>query len=449
MLQQTKQHEFMNCERRVWTHTDTLAIAGVVGGALFVRLAFVLTVHPAPVSDFGWYYAKALDIVHGLGYTSHGYPTAYWPPGWPYFLAGVVWLFGPSLQAAEIVQAVLNACTAGVVFLIGRAIAGTAQGLAGGIAYALLPSAVEWSATLASEPIYTLLWALATYIWLSQPTSKTIWYVLSGLLLGAAALVRPSALLFWIILLVYLLTLGKERRRPARIVSSVGVTAICTLLVVTPLIVRNYHVFHTLVVVSNNGGVSLYQGNNPRAGGGYAELSDPLIAKLISDPRTEVQGDKLAAQMAMQYIKSHPLHEVWLAVRRVYRLYASDDLAIRFTFRSHHFREVHSPPPSDRIATAALAINTAVYYGLMVFAIAGIALSIARARRDSTNPRWRLVLGMILYNTAIFATIFGLDRYRYPTMPYFAAFAGIGLVAMLAYIQERLQARVQLVAKPE
>jgi len=406
---------------------DAAALLGVSAGAFALRLAFVLYLQPRPVSDAGWYYARAVGIVNGLGYTLHGYPTAYWPPGWPYFLAAVVKLFGPSVLAAEIVQAVLNTLTVAIVFLIGRHVFGRACGIAAAAAYALLPSAVEWNAVLMSEPLYTLLWALCTYIWLVRPTRSVAWFALSGVLLGAAALVRPSALFFWLILLAYLLTIPDERKHFGRIAAAVLVTALCTAVVVAPVILRDYRVYHTLVIISNNGGVSLYQANNPLATGGLSEYNDPQVDKLIADPRTEAAGDQLASKRALHYMRTHPLQELWLALRKVKALYATDDFVIRFSFRADHYQEPISPPASDRLATAVLRLNTVVYYAFMFFAIIGIALCFAARRSYALGPGWRLLLAEILYNTAIFAVIGGLDRYRYPTMPFFAVFAGLGI----------------------
>jgi 4-amino-4-deoxy-L-arabinose transferase-like glycosyltransferase len=413
----------------------------VVIAALLIRFAFVVPVRPLPVSDFGWYFDRAKDIANGLGYTLHGHPTALWPPGWPYVLSGVVKVFGPSVLAGEITQAILNALTAGFAFLIARTLFGWASGVAAGIAYAVLPSAVEWSATLASEPLYTLLWTMSTYIWVSRSPHRIGSFALSGLLLGAAALVRPSALLFWAVLLAYVLVVRRERRNLRAWLPAVGAAAVCTVIVVMPTIIRNYHAFGTLVIVSNNGGVSLYQGNNAQSGGGYTPQTNPAIEKLMDNPRTEAIGDRLASRLAIDYMKAHPGRELILAIRKVKSLYEGDGDAIRFTLRSRHFREPISPPSSDRGAVALLAVNNTLYYVVMAFALVGIGLSFVRRSKSPGSSRWGLVLALVLYNTAIFAVIGGLDRYRYPTMPYFCVFAGYAVAATLASVRARTRAR--------
>lgn len=418
-----------------WLSGNTGLFALVTLGAFALRLTFVIPVRPLPVSDFGWYFDRAIALSHGLGYTLHGLPTALWPPGWPYFLAGLMSVFGPSILAAEIVQSILGALTAGIVFLIGRALFGRASGLLAGIAYAVLPSAIEWCAVLASEPLYTLLWALSTYIWISVPPRRLGWFALSGVLLGAAALVRPSALLYWIVPAVYVLLVRSERQRIGAWASALGLTVACMILVVTPMIVRNYRAFGTLVVISNNGGVSLYEGNNPQSSGTDSILYDPRIQKLLENPRTEAVADRLASALAVQYITSHPKRELRLVLRRIKVLYAGDDQVIRFALRSRHYQEAQSPPPGDRLASALVRVNNAFYYTVMVCALLGLAFCIRHLRSGQADMRWVILLGMILYNTLIFGIFTSVERYRFPVMPYFCVFAGFGLAAAWSLAQ--------------
>lgn len=422
---------------------DVFAFAGIFVAALAARLAFVLPVRPVPVSDFGWYLDRAIGLVHGLGYTLNGHPTALWPPGWPYVLAGIVGLFGPSVLAIEIFQAILNALLAVLAFLIAREVFGRSAGIAAGCAYAILPSAVEWNATLASEPLYALLCALGIYIWIKCAPRQLGWFALSGVVLGAAALVRPSALLYWIVLLAYVLAVRSERAQLRVWAGAVAATVLCTVIVISPMIVRNYYAFGTFVLISNNGGVSLYEGNNPSAGGSESVLRNREIERLLLDPRTEPQGDKLASKLAITYMLAHPAHELVLALKKVKALYVSDDSMIRFTLRSRHFREPVSPPPSDRLASALVVVNTVAYYALMLFALYGVILCFVK-RGVARTPRWGILLGLILYNTAVFAVITGVERYRYPMMPYFSVFAGLGLIAAWSFVR----ARTGVPAKP-
>src|SRR5262249_60480337 len=88
---------------------------------------------------------------------------------------------------------------------------------------------------------------------------ESLTYVGAGLLLGAAALTRPFALLavpfFALVLLAHL----RWRGLLAGVV--LGLT---TAAVVVPWTYRNYHVHHRFVPVATNGGSTFYGGNNDR-----------------------------------------------------------------------------------------------------------------------------------------------------------------------------------------
>ncbi len=75
---------------------------------------------------------------------------------------------------------------------------------------------------------------------------------------------RPNVLLFAPVVLIWIVVIGHRRR--GRILSGAVFTAGC-LIAVLPVTIRNYVVGDDLVLISSQGGVNLYIGNNPRADG--------------------------------------------------------------------------------------------------------------------------------------------------------------------------------------
>lgn len=409
-------------EDRALTAVDRRGLVAVTVFALLVRIAFVSIVRPAPISDFHWYYEHALQIAHGLGLTTNGLPTAYWPLGWPYFLAGIFTAFGPHVYAGEVAQAVLNTLTVTLVFLIAQRVAGTAPAIAAGLIYALLPSAVEWTAVLGTEPLYTLLWALATYIWIRTPPERVGWFAFSGVVVGAATLVRPTALFTWGVLLICPWFANKKRTfrtvvLPPLIVLCVAVATI------TPDLVRNYRIFHTFVLICNTGGLTLWTGNNPYYHAGDVILYHQRLQEMIKDPRAEVAADQLAERMAISYIEKHPGRTAALALPKLRTLYARDDGPIQYTFATD---------TSTALGRTVRLINRTFYYGVLLLALVGLIFCM-RASRAGTlpSPAWLLIFLNIVYNTLPFAIMPAYDRYHFPSMPFFAVFAGIGALALL------------------
>lgn len=418
----------MQIASRTLSAADRRALLAVCGLAFALRFAFISVMHPAPVSDFEWYYLHAVGLLHGQGFTTNGYPTAFWPPGWPYFLAGVFAVFGTNVFVGEVTQAVLNSLTAGLVFLIAHRVAGTLAGIVSGIIYAILPSAVEWCAVLASEPLYTFLWALVAYIWMRVNPTQYTWFAISGVAAGAAALVRPTALFLWGVLLVYLFFANKPRTLKSVLLPPL-IVLFFTAATIAPDLVRNYRVFHEFVLISNNGGPTLWSGNNPYYRPGDWSLYDDRLQKMTEDPRTELQADKIAARRAIAYIKSHPGRIAALALSKLKPLYANDDDGPT----QYAFETTRSTP----LGRAVLIINRAVYYPVLLLALAGLILCAKSARGAAgVHAGWILVFLNILYNTLPFLILPAYDRYRFPSMPYFVVFAGIAVAVWIARARE-------------
>ena len=61
---------------------------------LGLRAALVFSI-PVEInsSDAGWFLQRGLSIARGEGYAEGGYPTAYWPVGYPGFLGVLFYLF--------------------------------------------------------------------------------------------------------------------------------------------------------------------------------------------------------------------------------------------------------------------------------------------------------------------------------------------------------------------
>ena len=99
------------------------AVAGLILAALAVRIGFVLaTPDYRLVHDARDYHNHAVSIASGHGFAlSYGRPTAFRPPAYPYFLAGVYKLGGFEQRATRVEAArIANAFVGtGIVALIG------------------------------------------------------------------------------------------------------------------------------------------------------------------------------------------------------------------------------------------------------------------------------------------------------------------------------------------
>ncbi len=78
---------------------------------LFVvlRAALIFFVPVEISSDASWYLNRAISIANGEGYSEVGYPTAYWPVGYPGFLGALFYLFGQDQLVGQIANLLMAA----------------------------------------------------------------------------------------------------------------------------------------------------------------------------------------------------------------------------------------------------------------------------------------------------------------------------------------------------
>jgi 4-amino-4-deoxy-L-arabinose transferase-like glycosyltransferase len=234
---------------RVW---PSAAVVFVV--ALAVRLAHVLALRASPyfarpVLDAETYYWAARALAAGEGWAER----VYWqPPGYPYFLAAVLRVAGPGFLAPRLVQAVLGALTAALTCALGARVFGSAVGLGAGLVVALYGLLIYYDAeflppSLAISLQMATLWAAAR----APDECGGRGWCLTGLLGGLTAVVNAPAL-------VLLPILGIAARR------RIGWVLLGAILAIAPVTARNWIQGRELVVISSNGGINLYLGNNPR-----------------------------------------------------------------------------------------------------------------------------------------------------------------------------------------
>lgn len=286
------------------------ALLGACAIGALVRVLWIANVDAVPVSDFAYYVGKAVSLANGQGYANNGVPTAFWPPGYPIFLAGVFRVFGGSLAVVKATNVVLWTVTTALVYLLGLKLDGRATGAVAAFCVALFPEFILFGNLASSENLFIPL-VLAAALVFSPKTRMSGppgWKrsVAAGLLLGLAVVVRTTAILLPPLMALVLVLW--YRSRPA-FVSAVLLIAAFAL---SPgaWVVRNAIVMGS-PVLSTNGGISLWTGNNPLATGGY-RLTGPSPARDVSTPANELAANSSYTRDALTFIVTRPGR--WLAL---------------------------------------------------------------------------------------------------------------------------------------
>lgn len=202
----------LSLDRATWLVGALASGLRLVWVLLFARL-------PAGFSDPIFYHEFGLSIAAGRGYlTLGGHETAYYPPGYPYFLgflyrAGdAVGLDGHHELLVGGTQALMWGVSAMAVVVAGRLVFDRRVGLTAGILLACWPNLITYAAAFLSESLFVMLLSvmLAALSWAaraagtagdtnaSTSTSTRGWWwavVLASVALAAATMVRPQVLL--------------------------------------------------------------------------------------------------------------------------------------------------------------------------------------------------------------------------------------------------------------
>lgn len=167
-------------------------------------------------------------------------PTVFRTPGYPVFLAGVLFL-GRTPYAVPLVQIVLVAFTAVLIFRLGKRLFSHGVGLVAAILYVLDPVAMLLSLQFMSETLFMFLFVLFLFVLFSkveQPVSPRTLF-LAGILLGGATLVRPIVQYLPPVVLVYVFLTQRKRWRGASLYRDLGAFSLGVILIIGPWMIRN------------------------------------------------------------------------------------------------------------------------------------------------------------------------------------------------------------------
>ena len=418
--------------------------------AVALRLAATFALGELPISrtpqlDSAAYLSWARAIVESLSYWPE-YPEH--APGYPMFLALVLALSGGSLTAVRVVQSVLGA--AGCV-LTARVAARTLSPkafLPAGLLQAAYAPLIYVETALLSESLLIFLLILTVDLVTRKRGQGSFQFLprgfrrkkvkspkssnkdskisaqnneaavekipdpfFAGLALGAAAIVRPTALV-----LLVAFTIVLWRRQALNLAASV---AIGTAVVVTPVIIQNWRVTG-LPMIQAYGGMNFYLGNRP-SGDGAARAR-------VGGEWDSLEGAASRAATTRNDQDAYYLRRAWNEIAdqpgRYLQLLASKLL---WTMQDEELRDTHS---YYFFADAARWLQWLPAFGFVLpFAAIGIVMS-----RDP--ERWWLLAYLA---AMIFTTVFFVvgTRYRMPLVPVLIAFAGFAIAAIV----ERMRLR--------
>lgn len=419
-------------------HLD-LNLWSIVAVAVAVRLAWLLLVVNRQWSDVTYYDESARHLAHHLElrFIDPLVPSihyrAWFPPGWPFFLALFYRVFGDSAWLVKIVNLMLAALVVWLTVRLGTHLFGRRAALVGGLLLALLPGQVFYVGLAQYEIFLTALVTAALLLlvegpWNHKDVRSPLLHTL-GVLLAWATLTRPLLVLLPLALAPYLVRAGGRRRGWV----CAGVLAAYVGLACAGWGLRNIAVLGEPVLFSTNGGYNLWHGNNPNATGGAftpPPSPDPRLNPMLLEDN-ELVMNRQCYRYAVDYIRARPSRFIAMIPQRLYHLYNTDTTSLYISFLY---------TPLDRpTALQAWRDNPHFIESLTFrsYAVTMLLVLLGFLVADWRSPHLRLIAAVLLYWHFWVALTFGQDRYRVPIMPVYCLFAGYGVQRIGTFIAQR------------
>jgi hypothetical protein len=301
------------------TRRDPVVVTGLALAARLGVVAWAAGSIP-PKADGEYYHLLAARIASGQGYTwlwPDGVvtPAAHYPVGYPALIAAAYLVFGAQPVVAMVVNAILGTAGAWAAHdLLSRATS-RRLALAGGIAVALHPALVPYTAALMTEGVTAALIVIAAALaaraldaWAGSASTSAsrrpaiAWFVACGLVMGAATLVRPQSLVLVPVLGCLSARATLRSRISGAIVMTMVAVAVCA-----PWTARNCKQMERCALVSVNGGWNLAIGTQT-TGGGWQEMAVPEACKEVF---AEAAKDECFGRAARETIAADPV--AWLS----------------------------------------------------------------------------------------------------------------------------------------
>lgn len=277
--------------------------------ASVIRLVYIAYLDP----EVHWpderdYIQLSENLAKGRGYTLQGQPTAFRAPGYPLFLAPWSFLEMWSVTLIRVLHVLLGAVIMVLAFMLTRRFFSTSAANVVVWIISFYPYYIFLTGTVLSEVWFMVLLLGCTFLLLLYTEKKSQPLILvSGLLMGAAVLTRPSALALALAAVLWILTVKRKLSWDVILLFILGL-----FVVVFPWTLRNKIVFNTFDITLNTGR-NLWLGNNEQTTiNSGSDIPMPPDLQQVIEKSSEPVADDIYKQRALSFIKKHPVQTVEL-----------------------------------------------------------------------------------------------------------------------------------------
>lgn len=391
-----------------------------------VKIALALFLNRPEVFE---YEEIANNILAGKGFSyTFYYGTEYRSlvqPFYPIFTVLVYYLTNHSHIAILVIQSIISSLLCFPVYFIALRLTSPANAILAAFLTAFHPGLTVYSIFKLHPLVFdTFFYLLSINIFLrfiEKPDVKNA--IFSGVVFGLALLSRSTIAVFFIGTLIFIL-LMRSLKLNARL-KYAAIIAITAFMVYLPWIIRNYFVFHRIVIAQTDAGENLWAGNNIfTAGSSMLPSGISVHEKASNSMKNElVKLDELEQQRYyigsfLNFIKEHP------------------GLFSELFLKKFLYFWWFSPYTGTLYSKAWLNVYKVYYYILALLFMIGLYSLF----KEKKHFKLMFILFMYMIPIALIHSIAFTDtRHRWTVEPVLLLIASIGVGRILKYYFYRLR----------
>jgi 4-amino-4-deoxy-L-arabinose transferase-like glycosyltransferase/Flp pilus assembly protein TadD len=387
-----------------------------------------------PVLDAKIYHDWACRIVNTGDLLGKG--PFFQNPGYSYLLALIYKIFGVNIQLAALIQLAVGTFSAVLVYFIAAKIFDSKVGVTAGILSAMYGPFIFCEGLCLTFVWINFFNLLSILFLIKAKETESAWLIfVSAVFLGISALFRSNILLFIPLLLLWFWIYARKYFIRWCIVLGCGI-----LLVLSPVILRNYIVLGEPILSNVSSGINFYIGNNPNADG-----SDGAVFKMSSvagapeymldyfKNRAEeksgkklsyIQVDRFWFGEALNYIISSPGQALRICAKKIFLFVDPYELPNNYGYIVfEHFSQILKYCLDMRIILVLTALGLFFYF--------------FEKNKSVNKGNFMLILLLFLAQILTVVITFMLSEYRLPSVFILIIISAYGLTTLVSKIVEK------------
>lgn len=429
--QKIKNPNSVKVKNQLFNIQESKTIIWITFAGFIIRLIYIIETQQSPFiqnlfSDSQIYFDLARTMVQSSSW--FGKEAHFMSPGYTYFLAIIMKFFGDSILVIRILQTLISSVNIFLIYLLTKNLFEIKTANIAAAITALYSIFIFYSGAIFGETLQTFFVTAFLYLLTCEDVKKNKW-ILTGLMLGLAALFRGNILLLCPVLLIWIYFYYKKSETLRNhLKKAVFYFTIGTAIPVLIITLNNHLANKDFVLLSSNGGINFYLGNNENALGVYTSPKDfdffkdlagiNYAQKITRIDLTPSEASSYWFKQGLNFITSHPIDAALLTAKKLFLFFDDSENPQTSQININFFRDNYS---------SILKIPLPNFIFVFLLAVTGMIYSIKKLK---TKNVYLMLLVLVAYTLSVII-FFVVGRFRIAITPLLISFAAFGLINLI------------------